>query len=331
MTNLWSMIKMNELRLSKAQSPETLREFSILRSIRAFTKVEKEVSDTHTDKSRLSAAIRSEDGVLITRQRKLTHKRQNILINAVRNTALSNDNDAVGLADTLWLRNCIIVRNGDVRRAISLASNYLNWRSYVKYDQNLRTPTAHVIELLTRGVFIVAGNHCRQDSPVLTIRYCTYNPEKFDVLDLSIAFGIMVEYVIRNYPNAETEGITLMEDMNGVTLTNLDMRLTRFLIRSLSRTFPVRIRSIFYVRSNRTMRAVLKFIAPFVARKLHTNVVVIEHDDGNNLLEAFDPHQIPTVLHPVGRMTWTPQHLHDMVDNVLNNCSKWPHASKYYN
>lgn len=323
---------MDELRLSKARSPETFREFSILRSIRAFTKVEKEVSDTHTDKSRLSAAIMSEDGVfLTTRQRKLTHKRQTILINEMRNTALSNDNDAVGLADTLWLRNCIIVRNGDVRRAISLASNYLNWRSYVKYDHNLRVPTAHVIELLSRGVFVLAGNHCRQNSPVLTIRHCTYNPDKFDILDLSIAFGIMVEYLIRNCPNAETEGVTLMEDMNGVTLTNLDMRLTRFLIRSLSRKFPIRIRSIFYVRSNRPMRAVLKLIAPFVARKLHTNVVVIEHDDGNNLLEAFDPHQIPTALHPVGCMTWTPQLLHNMVDNVLNACSKWPHASKYYN
>lgn len=320
---------MDELRQSKVRpphGPEAAREFSVLRTLRALTKPEKEVSDAHTDKSRLSAALSSEHG--LTRQQLMTHKRQLLLINEMRNVAFSSDDDRVGLADTLWLRNCIIARNGDVRKAIALASNYLKWRSKLKYEHILCIPSAPVIELLSRGLFISAGNFCRQNSPVLTIRYRSYNPDRFDIADVAVAFGIMVEFIIRQFPKCEIEGVTLMEDLHGVTLGNLDVRLLRFLWRTLSRTFPIRIRAVYYVRPSRLMRTVVKLIAPFVAHKLHTAAVVVDHDDGDKLLNAFEQDQIPSVVHPVGCMTWTPELLQNMVDRVLDSCSKWPSASK---
>lgn len=306
-----------------ASNVKTKRDFFILRGLRRLAK----------DDSRHRAAPKA----IVTRLDNLkpyviTRARETTLVNKVRDIALSADNDYVGVADSFWLRACLRARNGDVDRAIALATNYLQWRRGVRYYERISNYNGippNIRDLLSTGTFTVAGNASRKGQPVLTIRYEYYQPHRYQVSEATTTFVLLIEYLMREYPKAQTHGMVVMEEMSRATVSNLDIRLAHFLSRAFSSIIPLRIAAMFFVNAKRGVRTALRFMSPFLARKFKTRVHVMNEQSVEQFAAFFDADQTPTFMNMHGTMQWTHEHQQLLVSRVADKCKTWPKASTF--
>lgn len=260
----------------------------------------------------------------------LAHRREVRLVNKIRHTALSADKDIVGVADSFWLRACLRARNGDADRALALAFNYLEWRRSVKYHDSISSGVSPTVrELLSSGVFNVAGNVSRDGNPVLTIRYRFYDPSRFATADGALTFAILAEYLLREYPSTQSHGMVVMEEMEGVTLSNIDARLVHFLTRAFSSAFPLRIAAMYFVKPNRAVRTVLRFLSPFLAKKYKARIYVIEKRATDTMLKFFEADQIPTFMNNGGTLEWTQEDQERVAIAIAERCTTWRRASHF--
>lgn len=299
------------------------RDFFMLRGIRTITK-----DDTPLNRGTKTAFVSAQDNT--SQPVRLLARREVHLVHVMRDVALTADNDIVGVADAFWLRACLRARNGDIHRALSLALNFLEWRRSIRYHDAISVNVSPAVrELLYSGVFNVAGNVSRDGHPVLTIRYRFYDPQRYATADGAITFAILVEYMLREYPAAQSHGMVVMEEMDGVTPANIDLRLVRFLTRAFSGSFPLRISAMYFVKPNRAVRTGLRFLSPFLAKKYKASIYVIEKREGNALLRFFEPHHIPTFMNNGGTLEWSEEDQERVARSIIARCTSWPRASNF--
>lgn len=260
----------------------------------------------------------------------MSRQREAALINRVRDVALSADNDYVGIADSFWVLASLRARNGDMHRAIALLTNYLAWRRSVTYHDRLcNGVSSAVCDLLRTGTFSVCGNCSVDGQPVLTIRYEYYEPAKHQIADVSIAFTVLVEYLMRRFPRCQTHGLVVMEEMSGAKVANLDIRVANFLSRAFSSMLPLRIAAMFFCNAKRGVRTALRFMSPFLAKKFKTRVYVMHEGVVERFATFFASDQTPTFMKMHGSMVWSMKDQHKMAWTVARECQKWPKASTF--
>lgn len=307
------------------QSPtrtRVVRDFFILRGLRNLAK-----DDNRQRSGPPKANVVKSDNLsplIISRPREIA------LINKVRDISLSADNDYVGIADSFWIRASLLARNGDVDRAIALLTNYLQWRRSVHYHERLKSGLNPAVrELLATGTFTVAGNKSLNEQPVLTIRYEYYEPSRYEVVDATMTFAVLVEYLMREYPKSLTHGMVVMEEMSGATVSNLDIRLAHFLTRAFSSIIPLRIAAMFFVNPRKGVRTALRFMSPFLARKFKTRVYVMHDNAVERFASFFAQDQTPTFMNMRGTMEWTHKEQQRLAAIVAEKCTSWPKASTF--
>lgn len=252
------------------------------------------------------------------------------LINSVRDTALSADNDLVGLADEFWIRASLLARHDDPHRASELTESYLVWRRRVQYHNSLRSLPDAVTDLITRGMFQVMGNRSRSGHPVLTIRFRMYHASEDGFANAALAFALVIEYMLREVPGALICGITLMEDFTDTVSHNIDLRFLRFIITGLSTMLPVQLRGLYFVKPGRIVKLALRMVLLRWSRKLRsTRISIFDNSNLNKLDQCFDETQLPSFIHSRGSFQWTQTQQESFVDDILFKCVKWPKASRF--
>lgn len=310
---------------SRRQQPtrtKVVRDFFILRGLKNLTKDENR-QRSGPPKANVTKTDNLKPFII-------SRARETALINKVRDISLSADNDYVGIADSFWIRASILARNGDVGRAIALLTNYLQWRRSVRYHERLKSGLNPAIrELLATGTFTVAGNKALNEQPVLTIRYEYYEPSRYETVDATMTFAVLVEYLMREFPKSLTHGMVVMEEMSRASVSNLDIRLAHFLSRAFSSIIPLRIAAMFFVNPKKGVRTALRFMSPFLARKFKTRVYVM-HDNSVERFASFFAHdQTPTFMNMHGTMEWTHKNQQRLAAIVSEKCTTWPKASTF--
>lgn len=256
--------------------------------------------------------------------------KETALINKIRDIALSDDNDYVGIADAFWLRAVLRARNGDVMRSIALITNYLQWRRSVEYHTKVSNGVSDKVrEILETGTFSVIGNKAKSEQPILTIRYEYLDPSKHNWKDSSVAFCILIEYLMREYPICQTHGMIVMEEMSGSKVSNLDIFLAKFLTKAMSSIIPLRITAMFFCNAKKGVRSVLRFMSPLLSRKFKTSVYVMHEGLSERFATFFDADQTPTFMRMHGTLTWTHDDQLALTEEVLKVSRTWPKASTF--
>lgn len=310
------------------EEPENKRFLPFLKNLFNITQEDLHDGENSPEQSEYVALSSAHDGAVTLPH--LNHREEQDLVNEIRHVAFSDDIDIVGHAEHFWLVAALHARKNDPRRAIALAANYLQWRRSVAFHDKLcrGEPHAKAVDILSRGVLSVIGNSTRSGAPVLTVRYKFHDPSIFSTEDGALSFGLLVEYIAREFPASMRYGIAVMEEMQGVTPNNIDVRLVRFLTRSFSGTFPLRISSMFFIHPPRLVKVALRFFSPFLARKYKAKILTIEKG-GNKLPRFFDSDQVPTFFETGGSLEWTEEDQQKFVRRVLATSSAWPKASMY--
>lgn len=282
--------------------------------------------DAHANKSPKKSAIREGDNSSVPFV--LPSEEEDALIQRLRQAAQRAGDEDVANADEFWLRACLRVRKGDEERARALAGNYLQWRRDVRYEESMRGGLTPILqEILTSGLFCVAGNKSRGDRPVLTVRYRFFNPRKFSALDVAHALGVVVEFLLREYPTSQSHGIVVVDDTAHFTFANFDLRVIRFLEKAFSQVLPVRIAAIYVVNPGWVVKTVFNLVSGFMSRKIKARITICSSGDVAKFAQYFEPHNIQTFLNLGGTLEWSDVDQKQFADRIAQICTQWPSPS----
>lgn len=239
--------------------------------------------------------------------------------------------EVVAHMHAFWLHACVRARKGDVSRALLMARNYCAWRTDVCYIERAvgHNVSAAVRRALCAGLFTVAGNHARDGRPVLTVRFKFFDPRVLSALDVARTFGLLVEYMLREYPLAQTHGLAIVEDADGFSLGNMDLRLVRFLSNAFSKVLPVRITSLNIVNPSWLAKTMFQLMSGFISRKLQARIRVFDKGAVDRFAQFFEPHQTPTFLQLGGTLEWTEAQQHQLANRIIEQSAKWPPVSSH--
>lgn len=259
----------------------------------------------------------------------ISQEEETRLLSEMRDLAQSNNKLHVVQADVFWLLACLRARKGDVRRAVALASNYLEWRGKVEYDAHVMTSSLVMKEIMSVGIFVPAGNFSRDGRPVLTVRYRFFDPRRFSALDTARAFGFIVEWMLRTYPKVQTHGMVVVEDTAGFSLKNFDIRLISFLEKAFSSILPVRISAMHVVNPGMLIRAMFTLFSTFFADKLKARIRLFGNADKDKFAHFFDKDQNLAFLNLGGTMEWIPAQQEALTTRLLNDSRAWTPATAH--
>lgn len=219
-------------------------------------------------------------------------------------------------ADDFWIRACLRARKGDVVRAHALLGNYLRWRHDVHYDETSSSDKVRTI--LSTGLLNVVGNVTRDGRPILTVRYRFFNPREFAAIDVARAVGVVVEYLLRTYPAAQSHGVVVMDDMVGFSFGNFDFRVVRFLERAFTQVMPMRLAAIHVVNPGWVVRTIFSLMAGIMSKKIQARVHICEANNAEKLGRWLEKSEVPEFLNLGGTRQWSPQMLAQYVDRMMD-------------
>lgn len=238
--------------------------------------------------------------------------------NASKNFSVS---EAIKTADDFYLRACLRARKGDVERAHALLSNYVKWRHDTKFEEQISAFTMG--KLLRTGIFVVAGNKSKEGRPILMIRYKYFNPKVFAPIDVALALGAVVEYILREYPESQSNGVVVLDDMAGFSVGNFDFRVFKFLEKAMTQVFPMRLAAIHIANPGWIMKTIFGLVSGFMSRKIQARIGMVESGNVKKMYQFFDKPDIPTFLNLGGSLQWGDTQLKDYVDNLEKISKTW--------
>lgn len=251
------------------------------------------------------------------------------LLSDMRQLALEKKKLHVADADTFWLLAALRARKGNAKRAVALASNYLEWRAKVDYDKHTPTSSPIVKEIMSAGLFVLAGNVSRDGRPVLTIRYRFFDPRRFSAMDTARAFGFIVEWMLRTYPTAQTHGMVVVEDAAGFSMKNFDIRLISFLEKAFSSILPARVSALHVTNPGFLIRAMFALFSSFFSDKLKARIRLFGKGEEDKFGEFFDKDQNLAFLNFGGTMQWSPAQQEGLTHRLLTDAQEWAPATTY--
>eukprot|EP00177_Eucheuma_denticulatum_P003318 GFKZ01005994.1.p1 GENE.GFKZ01005994.1~~GFKZ01005994.1.p1 ORF type:complete len:316 (+),score=43.96 GFKZ01005994.1:666-1613(+) len=246
------------------------------------------------------------------------------LVDALREAAREQGNEVVARADAFWLVACIRARKGDVGRAMALADNYLKWRLGLGADSKDLAQSQQLRAQLERRLVFVPGHVDRDGRPVLNVRLRYQDPSKFSAMDTARTLSFVVEWLLRKYPAAQTHGIVIVNDLRGVTLRNLDLRLPSVLQQAFSKTLPVRVAAINVINPPFLLKAVVGLFASVFSQKLKLRVRFFSKGDEEKLYQLIEPSHLVDDIGMGGTETWTDQMHREWIRTMEQDCHTWP-------
>lgn len=245
-----------------------------------------------------------------------------------RNKKGSEDLESV---DDFYLLSCLRARKGSVERAYALLCNYVKWRRDAGYDAvlaSLSSAQSKVGRLLRTGLFVVAGNETLEHRPCLVVRYRFFNPREFAALDVALAIGIVVEYVLRTYPNAQSHGLAVVDDMAGFAFGNFDIRVFKFLEKAFTQVMPMRLASISVCNPGWIVRTIFSLVAGFMSKKIQARITIVDAKDTKKMAKLFAKDQIPSFLNMGGTLQWGDTQQNALVDDMQQKAQDWIDKAK---
>lgn len=255
----------------------------------------------------------AEEDALIERVRNLSTQSSPSLFGGKAKKAGS---PSVANAEDFWIRACLRARKGDVQRAHALLENYLRWRRDVRYDETSTSDKVRAI--LATGLLNVVGNVTREGRPILTVRYRFFNPREFAAIDVARAVGVVVEYLLRTYPAAQSHGVVVMDDMVGFSFGNFDFRVVRFLEKAFTQVMPMRLAAIHVVNPGWLVRTIFSLVAGLMSKKIQARVHICEANNADKLGKWLAKDEVPEFLNLGGSREWSGQMLAQYVDRMMD-------------
>lgn len=258
-----------------------------------------------------------------------TPEEEALLISQLKSLATEESEPQVANADEFWLLACIRARKGDVTRALALAKNCLKWRESVNADGIKLNNCEQMKKQLETGMVFVSGNKNRLGQVILDIRLGKQDPARFSALDTTRMISFVLEWVLRTYPEAQTHGIVVVNNMKGVSLGNLDLRMPGVLQKAFSRNMPVRVSSVNICNPPWFIRMVLSLAAKVFSKKLKARVRVYGKGDAVKMEEMFEKDSIMIDLDMGGTAVWTDDMREKWINKMMTDCQQWPPSTTH--
>lgn len=253
----------------------------------------------------------------------IPHSKQKPLISNLRTLAAEKSNRLVSTASNFLLLSCLYARKGDISRSLALATNYLTFRQDFSYDLYISSPSSTLREILSAGIFIPPGNFSRDGRPVLTIRYRFFDPRKFSAADTACATAFVLEWMLRTIPKAMTHGVSIVEDVNGFSLRNMDVRLMHFYDRAFTSVLPVRVAALHITNPGFIIRTVFTVFSAFLSDKLKARIRLFRKGQEDMFAEFFEPEQNLKFLGLGGTLHWTEMQQRELAAHMLECVKQW--------
>lgn len=290
--------------------------------ITAFTSLGK--SDTTGDNR---AAVTAAD---ISSPFVLPEAEETRLVAALRAAADAASNPAVARADRFWLLAAIRARKGDVPRALALAANYVQWRASIGADHLNLAKSEKMRAQLRRRIIFVAGNADREGRPIFNVRLRNQDPSSFAAVDSVRMISFVLEWTLRTFPAAQTHGVIMLNDMAGVGLHNLDLRMPGIMQKAFSKTVPVRLSAFNMVHPPLFFRVVFPLVKNILSHKMKARIRIFPAGEEHRLHEFVAPDQLPDDIQGAdGTFSWTTEQHEAWIQRMIDDCQTWSTMSSF--
>ncbi|XP_055692627.1 alpha-tocopherol transfer protein-like [Lutzomyia longipalpis] len=180
--------------------------------------------------------------------------------------------------DTDFLLRFLRTKKFSITEAHQHLRNYLTTRKILPHIfENLTAKDPDIEHLILSGMVTILPEHDAQGSPVLLFQADNFNPKRNTLLHAMRTVNFVFEIVSRD-EKAQICGITLIFDCSNVNLDILTLFRVNHLkeiAQCLQKTFPVRIRVIYFVDLPPYATALLNIFKSFLSEKLRKRLKLV--------------------------------------------------------
>lgn len=207
--------------------------------------------------------------------------------------AMEKNSRLVESLSLLFLR----FRSFDEISARERLTEYLKWRylSYGGYEDHLISSDDRMREQLSSGLFNIITD--TGDGPALIFAQMRYHdPSSFDAHDTLKCIHFLLMSTLTKYPRFAKNGFSLINDMSGIGLNNLDLKVPELIANAMKKTLPVRVSNLVVYNPPLVVRFVIPVVKLIISNKLGERLHVVTDERKLHEDFQFSPHFLPSTI-----------------------------------
>eukprot|EP01130_Rhizamoeba_saxonica_P003382 TRINITY_DN1430_c0_g1_i1.p2 TRINITY_DN1430_c0_g1~~TRINITY_DN1430_c0_g1_i1.p2 ORF type:complete len:243 (+),score=68.19 TRINITY_DN1430_c0_g1_i1:377-1105(+) len=185
---------------------------------------------------------------------------------------------------------CIFSRKMDLKRVEEMLKSCWKWRVENDYETfPFWSDIPH--QMFESGAFFaIPGNRTLDGQAIFYIKPSLWFPKQIDLQMLTdwIAYSNGVGNYFDNM-DCHRNGLVMIEDLSGMTMQNVDMKMQKKFNKSLMDNFPFRIKAIYMLHPPAILRGIMAVGKFFMKKKIRDRLHVIEPE---TLYEIIDPDEL---------------------------------------
>lgn len=143
--------------------------------------------------------------------------------------------------DEFWLLASLRARKFDPQSAATRFQKYIQWRTEYRIDELGQPSNERMQAWLRLQVARWNGGKDRVGRYLVQMTMRNTRPDLFSAEDTMRGIHLVLETLLRAYPDAQARGVALVADLRDVAFKNLDPRVPKLLGPAMSSVLPVRL------------------------------------------------------------------------------------------
>jgi hypothetical protein len=183
-------------------------------------------------------------------------------------------------ADQFWLLACLRARKFDAERGATLFKRYMAWRVEFQVDELGHPSHPRMQEFFRLKVTRFTGGRDKVGRLIIQGTARNQRPDIFQPDDVLRGMHAILEAALRAHPDAQARGISMVYDVGGAGLSNMDPKLSKKLAPAFSANLPIRIGRMNLVNPPWFIKILFPIFRSFMSKKLQSRMRIVGAYEG---------------------------------------------------